>query len=52
MKKQKKLDSFTRNALLALKAAVRDVIKQHKKSGRPIYIWEDGKVKKVLASKL
>jgi len=31
-------------AEMALKAAVRKVIEEHIRSGRPIHIWRDGKV--------
>ncbi len=34
-------------AELALKEAVKEVVEEHKKSGRPLYVWEDGKVKQV-----
>lgn len=30
-------------AEIAMKAAVKKVIAQHKKSGRPMAIWKDGK---------
>ena len=33
----------------AMKKAVKEVVAQHKKDGRPLSIWEDGKVKRVLA---
>ena len=36
-------------AELAIKEAVKGVVKRHKKSGRPLAIWEDGKVKRVIA---
>lgn len=31
-------------AIAAMEEAVRDVIKRHKKTGRPLAIWENGKV--------
>lgn len=34
-------------AELAMKKAIKGVVDQHKKSGRPLTIWENGKVKKV-----
>ena len=37
---------------LALKAAVRDVIKRHKQSGRPLVIWKNGKVTRVFPNRL
>jgi hypothetical protein len=33
----------------AMKKAVRQVVERHKKSGRPLAVWENGKVKKILA---
>ncbi|MFH2146318.1 MAG: hypothetical protein ABII75_09890 [Candidatus Omnitrophota bacterium] len=36
-------------AFEALKVAVRKVIDQHKKSGLPLAIWEDGRVKYISA---
>ena len=36
----------------ALKEAVRGVLEEHKRSGRPVVIWRDGKVAKVSASQL
>ncbi|MEA3489244.1 MAG: hypothetical protein U9R44_02740 [Candidatus Omnitrophota bacterium] len=36
-------------AELAIKKAIKGVIERHKKSGRPLVIWENGKVKKVVA---
>lgn len=46
----KKRLSLQDKALLALKEAVREVIQRHKKSGRPLAIWEDGKVKYISAA--
>ena len=31
-------------ALLALKQAVKGVVESHRKSGRPLAVWENGKV--------
>ena len=31
-------------AFLALKKAVRQVVEQHKKTGRPLAVWKNGKV--------
>ncbi len=33
----------------AMKKAVKKVVAQHKKDGRPLAVWENGKVKKVAA---
>lgn len=40
----KKRMSLQDKAEAALKEAVRNVIKQHKKTGRPLAVWQDGKV--------
>ncbi len=34
-------------AELALKEAIREVIKRHKQTGRPLVIWKNGRVVKV-----
>lgn len=39
-------------AELALKAAIKDVIKDHKRTGLPLIIWRDGKVVKVSANRI
>ena len=39
-------------ATKALKEAVRGVIEDHKRTGRPLIIWRNGKVAKVPASQL
>lgn len=36
-------------AFLALKRAVRGVVKRHQESGRPLAIWKDGKVVRISA---
>lgn len=36
----------------ALKEAVREVIEDHRRSGRPVIVWRNGKVVKVPASQL
>ena len=51
-KRKKKRLSLQDKAMLALKAAVRKVIKEHKESGRPLVIWRDGKVVKIPASQI
>ena len=35
----------------AMKKAIRNVVSQHKKDGRPLYVWKDGEVKKVMIQK-
>jgi hypothetical protein len=39
-------------ALKALKEAVREVVEQHKRSGRPLAVWRNGKVTKISASRI
>ena len=39
-------------ATLALKEAVHEVIERHKKTGRPLVIWEHGRVVKISPNKL
>ncbi len=36
-------------AELAMKEAIKKVVKQHKKDGRPLAVWKDGRVKKIPA---
>lgn len=48
----KNKDSLHIKAEKALKEAVKEVIEDHKRSGRPLVIWRGGKVVKVPASKL
>jgi hypothetical protein len=43
----KKRLSLQDKAELALKEAVRDVVKRHKKSGRPLSVWSHGKVVRI-----
>lgn len=39
-------------ALKALKEAVHGVLEDHKRTGRPVVIWRNGKVAKVSAAQL
>jgi hypothetical protein len=36
-------------AEVAMKEAVKKVVAQHKKDGRPLVVWKNGKVKKIAA---
>ena len=45
----KKRMTIQDKAEAAMKKAVRQVVAQHKKDGRPLAVWEKGKVKKVEA---
>ncbi len=51
MAKKKRL-TIHEKAELAMQEAVRGVIERHKKSGRPLPIWRDGKVVWLPASEL
>jgi hypothetical protein len=35
----------------AMKSAVREVVENHKKSGRPLSVWRNGKVMRISAAK-
>jgi hypothetical protein len=37
---------------MAMKAAVREVIAEHAREGRPIYVWRDGRVVEIPAREL
>jgi hypothetical protein len=43
----KKRMSLQDKAEAALKKAVRGVVEQHKKSGRPLAVWENGKTVRI-----
>ncbi len=45
-------DTLQIKAEKALKEAVREVIEDHKRTGRPLIIWRNGKVAKVSAKRL
>ncbi len=45
----KKRMTILDKAEVAMKIAIKKVVAQHKKDGRPLFVWKDGKVKKVLA---
>lgn len=47
-----KRDTLQIKAERALKEAVREVIEEHRRTGRPVVIWRNGKVVKVPATKL
>ena len=46
----KKRISLQDKAEAALKKAVRGVVERHKKSGRPLAIWENGKTVRISAN--
>ncbi len=45
----KKRMTILDKAEAAMKKAVRKVVAQHRKDGRPLAVWEKGKVKKIKA---
>ena len=45
-------DSLQIKAEKAIKEAVREVIEDHKRSGRPLVIWRNNRVIKISACKL
>lgn len=45
----KKRLTLHEKAELAMKEAVRKVVAEHKKDGRPLAVWENGKVRNVVA---
>ena len=48
----KKRMTILDKAEAAMKKAVREVVADHKKSGRPLSIWKNGRVVKVSAKKI
>lgn len=45
-------DKLTNDVMRAMRKAVKNVIKDHRQKGLPLYIWRNGKVVKVNASKI
>ena len=45
----KKRMTIQDKAEAAMKKAIKKVVAQHKKDGRPLAVWENVKVKKILA---
>ena len=43
----KKRMTIQDKAEAAMKKAVKKVVEEHKKSGRPLMVWKDGRVKKI-----
>ncbi len=39
-----KTRTIQEKAVRAMKEAIRNVVKEHKKAGRPLAVWKDGKV--------
>jgi len=44
---RRKMDILDK-AEAAMEKAIKKVVAQHKKDGRPLVVWENGKVKKIL----
>ena len=44
----KKRLSILDKAEIAMDVAVKKVVKQHKKDGRPLAIWDKGRVRKIM----
>jgi len=45
----KKRMTILDKAEVAMKKAVAKVVAEHKRDGRPLSVWQDGKVKRILA---
>ena len=48
---KKKMD-LQDKAFAALKKAVRGVVRDHKKTGRPLIVWQNGKIVKLNPNKI
>ena len=46
----RKRPTLHEKAELAMKEAVKKVVIQHKKDGRPLAVWENGRVRKIEAN--
>ncbi|MDD3295776.1 MAG: hypothetical protein PHU64_00260 [Candidatus Omnitrophica bacterium] len=44
---KKKRLTILDKAELAMKQAIKKVVAQHKKDGRPLAVWENGRVKRI-----
>ena len=44
----KKRMTIQDKAMAAMKKAIKQVVAQHKKDGRPLVVWENGKVRKII----
>ena len=47
-----KRNTLQDKALIALKEAVKGVVESHRKSGRPLAVWENGKIVHISAKKI
>jgi len=48
----KKRVTLQDKAELAMKSAIREVVENHKKSGRPLAVWKNGRTIRISPSKL
>ena len=44
--------TIEQKAMLAMRSAIRKLIKRHKLSGQPLYVWKNGKVVRISADKI
>lgn len=50
--KKVSISALSSKAERALKSAVRQVVKEHKRTGQPIVVWRSGKVVRISADRL
>ena len=50
--KKVSVSALSSKAEKALKSAVRQVVKEHKRTGQPIVVWRSGKVVRISANRL
>jgi hypothetical protein len=48
----KKRMTLQDKAQAAIKSAVKEVVERHKKSGRPLAVWKNGKTEMISANKV
>jgi len=48
----KRRRSLQDKAMLALKDAVKEVVARHKKTGRPLAVWKNGKTTRISPNKV
>ena len=51
-KRKERVPKLFSQAERALKSAIKKLIREHKRSGHPVIIWQNGRVVKVPAHKL
>ena len=50
--KKVSISALSSKAERALRSAVRRVIEEHKRTGKPVVVWRSGKVVKIAANRL